>query len=239
MMSSTKITKVSEELSCYVESWIDEFIENLNTNEYNKKRSFLKYLRVHKPKRADCKPIIESSLAFRDELDMVIVDKDPELTEGYSYLSNAKIKKLREFVDSIYSDAVSYCTITRKRKKKTPEQMLKKFQYMEKTPNGNISSFDPSQLFSVKSFLAYNTKTGDLYYYETDTNFSVKGTTLSDFNEENSYCARVGRRGMSFVATLTSGTVAFSENQLNKIKTKKKKCTGRFNINTILLRVLS
>ena len=43
---------------------------------------------------------------------------------------------------------------------------------------------------------------------------------------------------MSFVATLTSGTVAFSENQLNKIKTKKKKCTGRFNINTILLRVL-
>jgi len=238
-MSSTKITKVSEELSCYVETWIDDFIENLTTNEYNKKRSFLKYLRVHKPKRADCKPIIESSLAFRDELDMIIIDKDPELTEGYSYLSTAKIKKLREFINSIHIDTVSYCTITRKKKKKTPEQMLKKFQYMEKTPNGNISSFDPAQIFSIKSFIAYNTKTGDLYYYETDTKFSVKGTTLLDFNPKTSYCSRVGRGGMSFIATLTGGTVAFSKNKLNNIKTKKKKCTGRFNINTMLLRVLS
>ena len=117
--------------------------------------------------------------------------------------------------------------------------MLKKFQYMEKTPKSNISSFDPTNIFSSNTFIAYNTKTGDLYYYKTDSQFSVKGTTLQDFNPDTSYCCRVGRRGLSFIVGLTTGTVAFAEKQLSAINTKKKKCTGRFNIHTILLRVLS
>ena len=211
-MTNTKINKVSGLLACYIESQIDEYIVNLIANEYNRKRRFIQYLRAHKPNKADCTPVIETCLNFIDELDGVLVDKDPELIEGYSYLTLAKIKKLREFIDSIYTDATTYCTRTRKKKKRTPEQMLKKFQYMETTPNGKVSSFDPVTIFSSKSFIAYNTKTGDLYYYITNDKFGVTGTTLNGFDEENSYCSRVGRKGISFVTTLTEGTSGRSKN---------------------------
>tara|TARA_Y100000004_G_C8942856_1_gene424896 strand:+ start:588 stop:1289 length:702 start_codon:yes stop_codon:yes gene_type:complete len=228
----------SIEIGYYVESWIDEYIENLITNQYNKKKSLIKYMKAHRVKKSDCKSILETCISMRDELDCILVDNDPELAEGYSYLTRPKIKKLREFVDSLCVDIKSYSTITRKRKKLTPQQMLKKFQYLEELPSGNLKSFEPERLFDITSFLAYNVKTGDLFFYTTDTNFTVKGTTLGDFNEENSYCCRVGRRGIKFITSLTEGVPLSCEKKLSKIGTKKKKCTGRFNINTILLRVI-
>jgi hypothetical protein len=43
---------------------------------------------------------------------------------------------------------------------------------------------------------------------------------------------------MPFVVSLTEGVPGRAEKTMAKIKTKKKACTGRFNVNTILLRVI-
>ena len=232
------MTNGSIEIGYYVESCIDEFIENLINNSYNKKRSLVKYMKAHRVKKSDCKSILDTCTSMRDELDSILIDKDPELIEGYSYLTTPKIKKLREFVHSLCVDIKSYSTITRKRKKLTPEKMLQKFQYLEELPKGSLKSFNPERLFDIECFMAYNVKTGDLFYYKTDTKFEVKGTTLLNFNEKESYCCRVGRKGMSFVVSLTEGVPGRAEKTMAKIKTKKKACTGRFNVNTILLRVI-
>ncbi len=235
----TTMTNGSIEFGYYIECWIDEFIENLINNNYNKKKNLLKYMQAHRIKKGDCKSILDTCVSMRDELDSILIDRDPELIEGYSYLTMPKIKKLREFVDSLCVDIKKYSTITRKRKKLTPEKMLKKFRYLEELPSGSLKSFDPKRLFDIECFLAYNVKTGDLFYYKTDNSFEIKGTTLLNFNENESYCCRVGRRGLPFVTSLTEGVPLSAEKNMAKIKTKKKKCTGRFNINTILLRVLS
>tara|TARA_R110002051_G_scaffold319101_3_gene402636 strand:+ start:2353 stop:3093 length:741 start_codon:yes stop_codon:yes gene_type:complete len=234
----TIMTNDRNEIGYYIESTIDTFIENLITNQYNRKRSLLQYMRVHRIKKSDCRSILDTCVSMRDELDTVLVDKDPDLIEGYSYLTTSKIKKLREFIDSLCSDIKTYSTITRKRKKLTPERMLNKFKYMDELPSGNLKSFDPTRIFDIETFLAYNVKTGDIFYYKTDSKFEIKGTTLLNFNENESYCCRVGRRGLSFIIGLTTGTSGFAEKQLNNIKTKKKQCAGRFNINTILLRIM-
>jgi len=234
----TTMTNGSIEIGYYVESCIDEFIENLINNNYNKKKNLLKYMRAHRIKKSDCKSILDTCLSMRDELDSILVDKDPEMIEGYSYLTTPKLKKLREFVDSLCVDIKSYSTITRKRKKPTPEKMLKKFQYLEELPSGSLKSFDPNRIFDIECFLAYNVKTGDLFYYKTDTKFEIKGTTLLNFNEKESYSCRVGRKGLPFITSLTEGVPLSAEKNMAKIKTKKKSCTGRFNINTILLRVI-
>ena len=222
----------------YIEKLIDEYIENLTKNNYNKKKNVKLYFKVHGIKKSDCKSALQGCLKFRNELDCILIDKDPDLIEGYSYLTMSKIKKLRAFIDSLCCDLESYSKVVRKKKKYTPEQMLKKFKYLSETSDGTIVSFEASRIFDADSFIAYNIKTCELFYYKTSNKFEVKGTTLLGFDEKLSYSVKVGRRGMSFIRGLTEGTTFKVEKQLNMIGTKKKRCTGRFNLNTILLRVL-
>jgi len=231
-----KVSTGSMVIACYVDQWIDEYVDNLINNEYNRKRNLLKYLKVSKTNKRDCLPVIEACDKFRNELHGVLVEKDPDLIEGYSFLSDAKLKKLSIFVDELCSDLRIYTLRSSKKKKRSPEVMLKKFKYMELM--GNVESFDPSELFACKSFIAYNTKTNELYYYETTEQFTITGTTLHGFDSNASYCQKV-RRKTKPVTEFTVGTVGRVIKEMDKIKTKKNLCTGRFNINTMLLRVLS
>ena len=222
-----------------IESWIDDYIFKLTHNEYNRKKNLNSLLRAYKPKKSDCKSIFDTCCKFRDELDEVIVDRNPDLIEGYSYLTMSKIKKLREFIDSLCVDIEKYSTITRKKKKLTPERMLRKFKYREALDDATgVLSFDPNKLFTVKTFVAFNVKTNEFFYYTTDNKFEIKGTTLIGFDEEASYSQKVGRKLDDFILYVASSGAAKAGQFLKEITTKKNKCTGRFNLNTMLFRVL-
>ena len=65
------MTNDRNEIGYYIESTIDTFIENLITNQYNRKRSLLQYMRVHRIKKSDCRSILDTCVSMRDELDTV------------------------------------------------------------------------------------------------------------------------------------------------------------------------
>tara|TARA_Y100000385_G_scaffold285127_1_gene344477 strand:+ start:580 stop:1308 length:729 start_codon:yes stop_codon:yes gene_type:complete len=237
----TRVTKQAEEVAEHVETWIDGYIENLKNNDYNRKKRLINLLKTYKIKKSDSKYLAQWFANLKDELGEAIDHKDPDLVEGYDFLSPSKLKKLHQFVSEICEDFTKYSKITKKRKTKKPEDIVKTLKYMETFKFGNcdITSFDPVKILECKSFVAYNTKTGDVFYYETDDVFDVKGTTLQNFNVDNSFVKKVGRTSNKLIPKCAEIGRALVKSELLNIKTKSREATGRFNDTTILVRVLS
>jgi mRNA-degrading endonuclease RelE of RelBE toxin-antitoxin system len=237
----TRVTKEADEVAEHVESWIDSYIENLKNNEYNRKRRLINLLKTYKIKKSDSKYLSQWFTNLKNELEEAINHNDVDLVEGYNFLSSSKLKKLHEFVSEICDDFASYSKITKKKKIKKPEDIVKTLKYMDSSMFGTrlINSFDPVKILKCKSFIAYNTKTGDIYYYETDNSFGIKGTTLQNFNNKTSFVKRVSRNANKLIPKFYEIGPANIHKELLNCKTKSRDVTGRFNDTTILVRVLT
>jgi len=237
----TRVTKEAEEVAEHVESWIDGYIVNLKNNDYNKKKRLMNLLKTYKIKKSEAKYIAQWFTNLKDELGEAIDHKDPDLVEGYDFLSPSKLKKLYQFVSDICDDFASYSKITKKKKVKKPEDIVKTLKYMDNSMFGNVlvNSFDPVKILDCKSFVAYNTKTGDAFYYETDSSFGIKGTTLQNFNSEKSFVKKIGRTADKMIPRFSEIGPANIRGELIGCKTKSREATGRFNDTTILVRVTS
>ena len=100
-----------------------------------------------------------------------------------------------------------------------------------------VTSFDPKDILDCKSFVVYNTKTGDVSVYNTDSSFDIKGTTIQNFSD-SSFTKKIGRKADALVPNIVNlGHASFLQ-EINKINTKNKTATGRINDHTLLLRVL-
>ena len=165
----------------------------------------------------------------KDKLSIFGVDKT-------RYIS--KVQKLRNFVSDICADLETYSKITKKKKKKTPDQVLKSFQHLASTTINKIfvQSFEPDKILDKKCFIAFNVKTGDAFYYETQESFSVKGTTLINFDPELSFCIKASRNADKLITKCSSSGFADAKREIEKIKTKRRVPTGRFNKHTLLLK---
>lgn len=235
-----RITNEAAEIAEQVEHWIDEYIENLKNNEYNRKKKLINLLKASRIKKSESKVLSVWFSDLKNELEEVLND-DPELAEGWDFLSQGKIRKLHEFVSGICEDLESYGKITKKKRKRKPEQVVKSLKYLDigRVGRFHIKSFDPIDILTAKSFICLNTKTSDLCYYETEESFDIKGTTIQNFNSSVSYCQKIGRSAEDFLRLAADGGVAFVRKEMQKFNTKRREATGRINANTILVRVLS
>lgn len=237
----TKITHEASEIAEQVEIWIDDYINNLIRNEYNKKKRLSSLLQTSRIKKSESKVLASWFSNLKSELEEVLSKNDSDLIEGWDFLTAAKIRKLYEFVCSICDDFEEYGKITKKKRKRKPEQIIKNLKYSESGKVGKtyFTSFDPLEILKSNSFITFNVKTGDLCYYETTESFDVKGTTLQNFDEKSSYCQKIGRTAEKFLKLAEDAGVAYVHKELNSFSTKKRPATGRVNEHTLLVRVLS
>ena len=238
---SKVLGKQAEEIAGQVEHWIDGYIQNLIENNYNKKRKVVSLLKTYKIKKSDSKKLCMWFTSLKNELEEAITEKDPDLVEGYNFLSPVKLKKLFEFVSGICEDFDNHAKITKKKKKRNPDTVVKNLKFMDKTILNKIeiNSFDPTKILKCKSFLVYNTKTSDISYYITDDSFDIKGTTIQNYNPDISFVKKIGRSANKLVPSLVSGGYASVLNDVKKVNTKSRAVTGRINQYTILLRTLT
>ena len=164
---SKVLGKQAEEVAGQVEHWIDGYIQNLIDNNYNKKRKLLSLLQTYKIKKSDSRHLCEWFTSLKDELAEAISQTDPDLVEAYDYLSLSKLKKLHGFVSSICDDFDNHAKITKRKRKRKPEVVVKNLKYMQSANIGKfkIESFDPKKILECKSFIVYNTKTSDISYF--------------------------------------------------------------------------
>ena len=190
------------------------------------------------------KRIIEIFKDIRKEYDEVFNDKD-WLREAYKNFSNSELKKIIAYCDLIITDALKITDDSvktrkpRKRKQKTPEQLVSKLKYSKKFADLKLTSIEPTDIIGKMQLWIYNTKTRKLGCYQADdaSGLTVKGSTILNFAESKSVQKKL-RKPEEMLPKVIDGGKVFLRNVIDDIRAVETKLTGRINKDTILLRVI-
>jgi hypothetical protein len=189
--------------------------------------------------------IIEIFKKRRLEFDEVLHTTNKDLKEAYSHLNKTQLKKLVAYCDLIITDAMKIAGQAkasrkpRKRKQKTPDQLVATLQFCQTSDEYKISSIKPREIIGAMQLWVFNVKTKKIgaYYAEDGSGFSVKGSSLIGYSEIKSV-SKTARKPQEALTNATKGGKIILKNLLSNLTTKESALTGRINKDTLLLRVL-
>jgi hypothetical protein len=198
----------------------------------------------------DVKPAIAQRIAdyykpLYSEVYDALNGKDTQLKEGYSRWSKPKLKAYVEFIKSIISAAETRATIAkatrkpRKKKEKSPVQLVAKLKYKVKDDEYKFVSVDPKQIIGANQLWVFNTKYRTLAVYNAmgPAGLNVKGSTVIGFDEKTSIVKKL-RKPTEQVNKLLDGGKVVLRKFMDEIKCKPKTANGRINNEIILLRII-
>ena len=179
------------------------------------------------------------------ELQEVIAGKDEQLVEGYSKFKKTLLKQYLIFLNTVVADCSRISHVAkvtrapRKKKPKTTEKILATFQYKKEDKDFKVASINPTDIIGASQLWVFNTKTRKLgcYFSSDSSGLSVKGTTLTNFEESKSIQKTVRKPETVLPGVISSGKVALRKT-LTDINAVEQPMTGRINADTILLRVI-
>lgn len=231
--------KVSEIIG-ELDGSIDDFI----LSEFKKEPS--PYGIMHdKAKGMHASRIIEWAKVRRQEYDEVLNTDDEQLREGYSNFSKNELKKLVVYCDSIITDAMKITDESkagrkpRKKKSKTPEQLVAKVQFLESNDEYKLKSEPVKNIIGATALWVFNVKTRKLgVYHALDSQgFGVKGTSLTNFSEMKSV-QKTLRKPEAILPDVVKGAKVYLRNCMDSVNSKAGGLTGRLNSDTILLKII-
>jgi hypothetical protein len=198
-----------------------------------------------KTKSVHANKIIEFFKKRRAELDEATTTKDEQMIEAYSCYNKTQLKKLIQYCDQIITDAMAIIGKAavsrkpRKRKAKSPEQLVSKLKYLQTYTEHNISSVNPKDIIGASQLWVYNTKYRKLgcYHASDSSGLSVKGTTIIGFSEMKSI-QKTLRKPDEILTKVINGGKVYLRNALEEIRAVDSKLNGRINEDTILLRII-
>ncbi len=199
------------------------------------------------------KAVVTDSAAdiLQGHLDEVnLIGEDDQVTEGYDFLGKKDIKRIK-------TDLASAITLLkaarlnakavnagRKKKPRSATAQTLKFKFKEEDASLGIVSAKPAELIGAKKVTIFNTKTrkiGIYYALDVELGFTAKGTTLLGFDKDLSQQKTLRKtKTVSIIDHLTSfrkAAVRKVDNVFEGLKTTGTKLTGRFNDDTIILKV--
>lgn len=164
--------------------------------------------------------------------------KDPELKAAYAGIN---VKESVAFWEGILSDADRWANNLKVGKglrttkvKINPEKKIKGLKFQKEDRDLKLISVSPEKIIGAQELWTYNTKYKYLTHYVARgrAGFTVKGTTLQDFDVDNSLTKIVRKPEEVLTKVLEK-----KKKILESLKTRRIVPTGRINANTILLRV--
>jgi hypothetical protein len=224
-----------------IEGMIDDYIYD------NVEFSLYEWLQSNNIPAAYATSIISKFTPVLDELLEAYEGKDEQLKEGYRHLKKAEIKNLVSFYNTLIEDAERYSSNTKKIKKTrkpravSVEKKIKNLKYQKEDATYKIASVSPEKVIGAMELWTFNTK------YKTITRLTaidrgglqVKGTSITNYCENNSITRSVGRKDPNeFLKRILEGGKLVLRKVFDEIKTEKP-LAYRINENTILLRVIS
>lgn len=191
------------------------------------------------------KAVLEYYTRVLKELDECLKEKPEDLVEAYSYMPARTFKKYHKFVENIVNDAIRFSTNKKGQRKvrvKKPistEKLISKVKYKKEDVEYKLESVNPVTIIGATCLFVFNTKYRELqmYFASDDTGFSIKGTTLQNYNEELSKKKKM-RKPEEVLTGILQSTRKRAENNFKAIKTKEALVTGRLNEDSIILRVI-
>ena len=181
----------------------------------------------------------------RQEFDNVLTTDDKEVKEGYSNFTKSQLKKLVAYCDAVIIDGMKISGEAvknrkpRKRKVKSPEELVSKIKYCIEFAELKLKSVSPKDIIGAMQLWVYNTKTRKMGCYHADDagGLSLKGTSLLNFNETKSIQKRLRKPEVTLPEVINGGKV-YLRNVIENIRAVDSGLTGRLNDDTILLKII-
>ena len=224
---------------------IDNFI--LDPNNFDPKQyNLVKLLRGKGAKAAQAR-YIKSFYQFgqNELLELSSGNADDQLREAYRHLPRKNVRKLIDFYQFIMDACDQIAAEAKVNKKprakkvKPAEDLVKKLKFRTSDDKLGIVSVPPAQLVKAQSALIYNIKTRKigLYVAKNSEGFGIKGTSLLNFTDMSGQ--KTLRKPVEQLKELKEqNTQKRVETWFNKgIKTTETKLNGRFNEDTVILRL--
>jgi len=198
-----------------------------------------------KVKGAHANKIIDIFKKHRAEFDEVIHGNDEQLIEGYSNFSKVQMKKLVAYCDQIITDAMKLSDESkvtrkpRKRKVKTPDQLVAKVQVCDEDKTYKLKSEPAKNIIGASTVWVFNVKNRKLgVYHAADAEgLSVKGSSITNFSEIKSK-QKMLRKPEEILPEVVKGGKVFLRNVLDNLTTKESLLNGRLNKETVIVKVI-
>lgn len=217
-------------------------------SEYETKFNIYDWLKSEQVKHQHAKNIADYyENSVLSELREASAGTCPQLKEAYSFMSKQQMKKTIQFVESWILECRKWADVAkqislnnrapRTKKPKPVGKQVAKLKFLKE--HENLKSIMASQIVGSSQLWVYNVKTRMLGVYVCNNShgFSVKGSTVLNFDANESICKKIRKPEEVIPKVLESGKVALRK-ILPNIRAKEKKLTGRINKDTILLKAV-
>lgn len=220
----------------------DTALESIkDKNEDHKKMNFDKWLEDTKVGHRQSVYLRAIFYPAYAELVELSKGKDVQLVEAYSFLGkrqqNYLIAYMKKMIDAL-DNRIETSKPVRKKKATDPKKLVSKVQYKKSDKEYGISGVDATKLLDATTAIVYNVRYNQLAIYRSLPNekLSVKGTTITNFSEDNSETRSI-KRPLQTIKKIKNKT---SFDSVWKAQTSIiKKPTGRLNKNCVILKVFT
>ena len=238
--------RIKNQVSEYMESLnteTDKFLDNIKNKPTFDISSWLKNRDV---KSVQSSMIAEEFEPILQEIKDAYDKKCEQLVEGYDFLSRPQLKKFRDLIQDIVDTCNEHSKLSkavrkpRRKKSRTPGQIVKKLKYCEKSEEYGVSSIDPRKIVGASKVILFNEKYRTLTILESSElvdGLSVKGTTIVGFDEKKSKQIKL-REPKSFLEVCVNSGIRAINNKYKTLTTKETTAKGRVNGNTVIVKVI-
>tara|TARA_R100000152_G_C6780607_1_gene213594 strand:- start:2728 stop:3846 length:1119 start_codon:yes stop_codon:yes gene_type:complete len=254
LKDENKPEKVVVTIQERMQNQVNEYMEKLNIetdrflNSIKSKPTFdiANWLKNNNVKSAQSAMIAEEFQPVLQELKDAYDKKCEQLMEGYDFLTRPQLKKYRDLIQTItdtcneHSKLVKAVRKPRRKKSRTPGQIIKKLKYCEKSDEYGVSSVDPRKIIGANKVILFNEKYRTLTILESSElvdGLSVKGTTIVGFDEKKSKQIKL-REPKSFLDVCVNSGIRAINNKYKTLTTKETTAKGRVNGNTVIVKVI-
>lgn len=180
------------------------------------------------------------------EITEALAGTDEQLTEGYSHLTKADVKRIGDFYVALLADLDAYVNVkkatkaTRVKRPVSKDKVVSRLKYMKESKELRLVSINPVDILSATSLWVYNTKTRKLYCYQADAlsgSLGVKGASLIGYDALKSVGKTLRKPDDVLKELMKAGKVQLRK-FLDNIKAVEVKGNGRLNADCLILRAV-
>jgi hypothetical protein len=233
-----RILEKAREEAGEIEGLIDEYIASGCKLKYD----LQKYFNGKNLSAVVLQRMCEMFIISSKEIAEAISGEDEQIKEAYSHFTKPQLKKLSEFYGDIVSTtnktAIANKPTRKKRrvKEKPVTQIVSKVKFLEE--HSGFKCVPIEKVVGADQVWTYNIKTKMLSVYNSDNakGLTFKGTTLKNFNTKSSVGKRLRKPEVIIPELMSAGKVKIKK-ILPQLTTKEQGLTGRFNCDTIVLKI--
>jgi len=224
---------------------IEEAIESFCANKYKGDFDAFSMLQKQQVKGGIATVMRKFYIGEAEELEEALEGKCEQLNEGYSHMKKVELKRYAQFMRSIINDFdrwIGNQKATRKPravKAKPVGKQVEKMKYAKSNAEYKLQSIQPETIIGAQQLWVFNTKYRTLGVYNAIDRggFSVKGTTIQNFDEATSVKKKLRKPDEVLQRCLTGGKIVLRK-LLDEVNSVPSALNGRINEETILVKVL-